>query len=191
MGPRLFSRGNANGDTLAAVALARFNGGRGFSAAETLTPMPQTAWRCELQWGRGFSAAETRPCCANQRRRSALQWGRGFSAAETSTSHERAYRANACFNGAAAFQPRKRLQSVRCCQACAECFNGAAAFQPRKHLGNVTMYRSHWSFNGAAAFQPRKLETWRWRRRKSASFNGAAAFQPRKPSSGFPWPIRQ
>ena len=67
---------------------------------------------------------------ANQQQRYRLQWGRGLSAAETSARRDgRATRK--CFNGAAAFRPRRlgrRTQSPTRNPG----FNGAAAFRPRR-----------------------------------------------------------
>ena len=85
-----------------------------------------------------------------------------------------------CFNGAAAFQPRKvpardavdpreatasmgpRLFSRGKGIECRRCgcrdlrFNGAAAFQPRKAGSTSPSTHANLGFNGAAAFQPRK-----------------------------------
>ena len=81
MGPRIFIRGNHDGEA------AREAG----------------VW---LQWGRGSSSAET---CMNSPPRTVpgrLQWGRGSSSAETARCNS-GPSIGACFNGAADLHPRK------------------------------------------------------------------------------------
>ena len=91
------------------------------------------------------------------------------------------YTGTQCFNGAAAFQPRKSILSFRASYQYAVCFNGAAAFQPRKsadirdgRVGTVraSMEPQLFSRGNARTAQPDRSQT--------PSFNGAAAFQPRK-----------
>ena len=183
MGPRPFGRGNMPVLT-AARSQYTLQWGRGLSAAETWfkkAPMLGYWW---LQWGRGLSAAETvdgghhsggerhasmgprpfghgnlpsRNTCLSVM---ALQWGRGLSATETMPSRP-GRTSTPCFNGAAAFRPRKPNGGRNICRPDI-CFNGAAAFRPRKH-----------DISHVSAVHPR-------------SFNGAAAFRPRKPSGGHP-----
>ena len=106
MGPRLFSRGEIVIDERGIIL-------------------------DELQWGRGFSAAERYSGIRTVRTCSKLQWGRGFSAAESPTGM---FSAHLC--GMASMGPRlfsrgegmvRRNRSPR-----RVCFNGAAAFQPRR-----------------------------------------------------------
>ena len=108
-----------------------------------------------------------------------LQWCRGFSAAESRLTLRLPDLDLGCFNGAAAFQPRKGGGRGSRAGPPA-CFNGAAAFQPRKAPGAVDVSVGSGSFNGAAAFQPRKVHCMIWLARMWICFNGAAAFQPRK-----------
>ncbi len=61
-----------------------------------------------LQWSRGFSAAEMFDrFAASVWIIGGLQWSRGFSAAEINLHFVNRHIHNSCFNGAAAFQPRK------------------------------------------------------------------------------------
>jgi hypothetical protein len=60
-----------------------------------------------------------------------LQWGRGFSAAETTSTCTASKSRLPCFNGAAAFQPRRSTSSrARLRASC--CFNGATTHRPWK-----------------------------------------------------------
>ena len=60
-----------------------------------------------------------------------------------------------CFNGAAAWWPRKGRGSCDSGRP-ASCFNGAAAWWPRKASWPANISPSRPSFNGAAAWWPRK-----------------------------------
>src|SRR5579875_26779 len=105
-----------------------------------------------------------------------------------------------CFNGAAAFQPRKPPPRT-CGVIPAYCsFNGAAAFQPRKLLQGPRPVGQADSFNGAAETPPLPAGTCQQYQAsmeprpfsrgngqpsflaaiREGRFNGAAAFQPRK-----------
>ena len=137
---------------------------------------------------------------ANQQQRYRLQWGRGLSAAETSARRDgRATRK--CFNGAAAFRPRRlgrRTQSPTRNPG----FNGAAAFRPRRRTNKRSVRAAEtlqWGRGLSAAetnrpCSPSRVVVLQWGRGLSAaetpstkrpcarrgSFNGAAAFRPRR-----------
>ena len=108
------------------------------------------------------------------------------------------------FNGAAAFQPRKRTATPgtglpigrasmgprlfsRGNKRVAGCNGGGydmlqwgRGFSAAETCGLPWVVRRMDGFNGAAAFQPRKLRDWRHYHSSQTRFNGAAAFQPRK-----------
>ncbi len=217
-----------------APGLSRFNGAAAFQPRKC-GGGGLAAWHYHLlQWGRGLSAAEIRSVetaiqpqqtasmgprpfsRGNDPRKASifnaqcsLQWGRGLSAAEMCRSRSPARRRRRCFNGAAAFQPRKsgsREQEGKD----DGCVNGAAAFQPRKWAyaagALASIDRLQWGRGlsaaemAAAIFQKLHLSArLQWGRGLSAAeigmeachfpdrntgFNGAAAFNPRKCAGG-------
>jgi len=86
----------------------------------------------------------------------------------------------ACFNGAAAHEPRKDKAGQELVAKVGS-FNGAAAHEPRKGIGKNPCQIPERSFNGAAAHEPRKAIPASPRGRARCSrFNGAAAHEPRK-----------
>ena len=154
MGPRLFSRGKI-GHVCTWYHLVRsFNGAAAFQprkvpillqyricSSASMGPRLFSrgkyilfrlfTWQWVLQWGRGFSAAESRLGAHVVCGAPLLQWGRGFSAAESATTSHWHCNMRWCFNGAAAFQPRKGWRRSPMLDDTIS-FNGAAAFQPRK-----------------------------------------------------------
>ena len=170
MGPRLFSRGRRS------------------------KPSAGPARKWASMGPRLFSRGRCSRCCCSGCSRCSLQWGRGFSAAEGAEGICYGELTRQCFNGAAAFQPRKDAQEWEI-DANGVGFNGAAAFQPRKGGGQSGAgVGNKVRFNGAAAFQPRKERILRIIAAPSRCFNGAAAFQPRKArgwtTSGRPTAVR-
>ena len=135
----------------------------------------------------------------------ALQWGRGFSAAETRTSRMAARISCLCFNGAAAFQPRKHPKLSFRHDLPFRASMGPRLFSrgnrdsmdgvenPRKASmgprlfsrgngigGNVDCQRQGASM-GPRLFSRGNTADQRSTSMNLACFNGAAAFQPRKP----------
>ena len=105
----------------------------------------------KLQWGRGLSAAEmTQDAVETLNHLSASMGPRSFSRGnEIGPAVE--LDEGTCFNGAAAFQPRKSRIRVRIAVQRASSFNGAAAFQPRKS----GRHRAEQNWPEAASMGPR------------------------------------
>src|SRR5579875_1072343 len=88
-------------------------------------------------------------------------------------------RLKACFNGAAAFQPRK-LRSMLDMSTVANGFNGAAAFQPRKPVG----YARHAAYPGRASMEPRPFSRGNLARTRADAELHSASMEPRPFSRG-------
>ncbi len=179
MGPRLASRGNACGAGLCDGQASASMG-------------PRLASR-----GNGLTALKTLDLCG-------LQWGRGSRAAETARRRSRRRRASG-FNGAAAREPRKRievaalllpesLQWGRGSRAAETLFshpNTGAVDRLQWGRGSRaaetygaaprpgTCPRLQWGRGSRAAETPRATDS----AIRSRRFNGAAAREPRKPLS--------
>ena len=184
MGPRLFSRGNSFVPSRGRYTSAGLQWGRGFSAAETLiSPFNNSSALCLLQWGRGFSAAETINGSSGLCQINGLQWGRGFSAAETAVGAVGRSLPQIASMGPRLFS-RGNFGQRRSGVSQKRRFNGAAAFQPRKRRGvgddGPPQFGLQWG-RGFSAAETRcddgTLD------HPTPGFNGAAAFQPRKPGS--------
>ena len=108
MGPRLFSRGNTGSQGCGRLQSERFNGAAAFQPRKPDDVRGNDERLRSLQWGRGFSAAETNRSKPLTRRSTSASMGpRLFSRGNAigawgCTTQQRG------FNGAAAFQPRKR-----------------------------------------------------------------------------------
>ncbi len=82
-------------------------GPRPCGRGNSLTKILPRVYLVRLQWGRGLAAAEIRYVAAVQAEIGMLQWGRGLAAAEICSLPAIVVVAGPCFNGAAAFRPRK------------------------------------------------------------------------------------
>ncbi|CUQ67484.1 protein of unknown function [Candidatus Nitrospira inopinata] len=107
MGPRRFSRGNADRSVDTTAKTLGFNGAAAFQPRKSLEGVDTLLFENPLQWGRGVSAAEIGSECAQKSVEARASMGpRRFSRGNGRT-RQKNRNANRCFNGAAAFQPRK------------------------------------------------------------------------------------
>ena len=107
MGPRPFSRGNRQLHGVHARFFYRFNGAAAFQPRKSAPRRWLGRKPGRLQWGRGLSAAEIERRAADSTPNIIASMGpRPFSRGNCEPAASPAA-SMACFNGAAAFQPRK------------------------------------------------------------------------------------
>ena len=117
-----------------------------------------------------------------------LQWGRGFSAAETSSCQPTRRRRTSRFNGAAAFQPRKRHGGGTCRSTWHVSLQWGRGFSAAETGRGLSLLLS---LLDAASMGPRLFSRGNvsgsdLAPSRASRFNGAAAFQPRKHGASRP-----
>ena len=157
MGPRLFSRGNASLLSAHRRRDALLQWGRGFSAAETPPQTPKFGRpTTSFNGAAAFQPRKQESQYTQRPRIESLQWGRGFSAAET-WCHKMPYGYGEHASMGPRLFSRGNVADAPDHGSMTSCFNGAAAFQPRKLASTLAgIVTPPAGFNGAAAFQPRK-----------------------------------
>ncbi len=169
-----------------------FNGAGAFQrrkhrdARRASTPKPS------LQWSRRLSAPETTPRMYSFLKLSSLQWSRRLSAPETRRETQRNQPAEEASMEPAPFSAGNRQRRADAVSD-ARCFNGAGAFQRRKRYRQCPSLARLHRFNGAGAFQRRKPQerchvraariTLQWSRRLSAPETSPASRVGTTPTS--------
>ena len=140
-GPRLFGRGDPSGITTLRGAMLCFNGAAAFWPRRS-TSASFGGCRDPASTGpRLFGRGDNWICMRCHQTAMTLQRGRGFLAAEITSSARTMKSASSCFNGAAAFWPRRSSETEPKSRL-ENGFNGAAAFWPRRscpEAGTLTL----------------------------------------------------
>jgi len=126
-------------DFLGATQVQALQWGRGLSAAETTSSCVLSGYHTWLQWGRGLSAAEIQP--TDRRGAGAAPASMGPRPLSRGNSKRRPRRLS---TKRTSMGPRPCSRgndaSGACCARRRRCFNGAAAFQPRKCVAGEAAY---------------------------------------------------